>query len=78
MLAPLADEERNTLLWRLFDLLLKHLVKAFEADTIPSAAILAVARRFLVDNGINATSRPDIKRGLNSLAGLAKLPFRAN
>jgi hypothetical protein len=72
----LSDSERLNLLWQLFDALLQHLHAALTSGGDPvKASMLDVARHFLAANNISASTRADMSRGLQSLAGFRGLPF---
>jgi hypothetical protein len=74
----LTNEERVDKLWRLYDALLLHLLDAFAAEERPSASLVDTARRFLNDNAINLSTRPDLRRGLAAMADLRGLPFKVD
>lgn len=73
---PLSEEERVAKLWQLYDALLVHLLQAMQADEGPSASLVDTARKFLRDNSINLSTRPDLRRGLSAMADLRGLPFK--
>ena len=73
---PLTDQDRLDKLWLLYDALLLHLLQAFPAEEPPPASLAQVARHFLNDNSITLASRPDLRRGLASMADLRGLPFK--
>lgn len=74
----LTDEERIAKLWQLYDALLVHLLQAMQAEEGPSASLADTARRFLNDNAINLSARPDLRRGLAAMADLRGLPFKVD
>jgi hypothetical protein len=73
----LTGHQRHGLLQQLYDALLRCLLAALTSDTPPKASLLEVARHFLVSEGITAKSRPDMRRGLEDLTALRRLPFDA-
>lgn len=71
----LSNDERVSILDRLYDALLRCLLKLLESDTPPKASVLAVARDVLRDNGIRAITRSELRRGLQTMGDLTALPF---
>ncbi len=78
----LTNAERIALLWQLYDALLTNLLAALtpEGDRPPpTAAVLDISRKVLVDHGIKASAMRttgDVKRGLEALVvDLGALPF---
>ena len=72
---PMTPEQQHAALKKLWDALVLHLLDALQGDKPARASMLDVSRRFLADNGINAVSRPDLRRGLEAIAELRNLPF---
>lgn len=72
----LTDEQRWEKLYLLYDALLVALLEAVSGEEPPSASIMNVARQFLAQNNVNLSTRPDLRRGLQSLADLRNLPFK--
>jgi hypothetical protein len=71
----LSSDQRQELLGQLFDAVLTHLLKAVRQDVV-RASLLHVAVMFLNQNNIRATTRVDVRAGLQSLHDdTVKLPF---
>lgn len=70
-----AEEDRTKPLWNLFDKLLAALlIECAKPDA--RASMLDVARRFLRDNQVSLSTRPNLAAGLTALAKRrGKLPF---
>ncbi|KAF0098715.1 MAG: hypothetical protein FD144_4234 [Rhodospirillaceae bacterium] len=72
---PLTPEERQEALKKLWDAMVTRLLEALQGDQPTRASMLDVSRKFLADQGFNAVSRPDLRRGLEAMAELRNLPF---
>lgn len=75
---PLSEEDRVAKLWQLYDALLVYLLQAMQAEEAPPASLVDTARRFLGDNAINLSTRPDLRRGLAAMSDLRGLPFKVD
>jgi hypothetical protein len=75
---PMTAEQQQEALKKLWDAMALRLLEVLQGDKPARASMLDVSRRFLADNGINAVSRPDLRRGLEAMAELRKLPFDAD
>lgn len=75
---PLTDDQRYEALWKLWDAMIERLLAAMTSDKPARASMLDVTRKFLSDQGIDARSRPDMRRGLRALGDLRNLPFKEN
>jgi len=80
--ALLTNDERVTLLYHLYDALLRRLLAVLSPEgdqPPPTAAHLDIARKLLADHGIKATAMrttPDVRRGLQALVtDFSTLPF---
>lgn len=73
----LTGDQRYELLQKLYDALLRCLLAALTSETPPKASLLEVVRGFLAAEGITAKTRPTMRRGLDDLTTLRKLPFDA-
>lgn len=72
---PMTAEQQQEALKKLWDAMVTRLLEALQGDQPARASMLDVSRKFLADQGFNAVSRPDLRRGLEAIAELRNLPF---
>jgi hypothetical protein len=72
---PMTAEQQEAALRQLWDAMARHLLDKLQPDQPARASMMDVCRKFLLDNGFNAVTRPDLRRSLQAMADLRSLPF---